>query len=92
MKKDLILEGKKLTEKLVFYEAIINTVIVLIVLIFFKGQPKKPPSFVAQIKRERFSIAIREIANNIVYRRIWLAYGLIIGSLQGVTNIIAFLL
>lgn len=62
-------------------EAILVTIINILVLVLFKGSPKNPPSYIAQVKREKFTIAIKDLFKNKVYRKIWIAYGMIVGSI-----------
>ena len=73
-------------------EALLISFLHIFVIFFFRRQPKTPPSFVSVAKREDFMISVKQLFRSEIYRKLFFAYGLIIGSVQGLVNVLAFIL
>ena len=81
-------ESKSQIVLLMLVEAIICTAIFVLVLIFFKKEPKYPPSISASQKRDEFGPALRKVFRNRDFLFLLLAFSMGQGALNALATLI----
>ena len=70
-------------KSLLFFYAILISIITLLVLVFFKDKPLTPPSYTSQIKREDFVQASKSLIKNKNYIFFMLGASMLFGCTTG---------